>query len=85
MSVSACLSAFLSHQSLPPSHNPESDGGGNVDFSGVGIGSEQGASRERAKITKQSSLKEVGPRLRERAIFELRATFLFAYFKVSLQ
>ena len=80
MSVSACLSAFiLSHPSLPPSHNPKSDdGGGNVDFSGVGIGSEQRASRERAKIATQSLHNDVGPRLREHEIIELRATLLFS-------
>ena len=35
-------------------------------------------SRERAKITKQSSHKDVGPRLREHEIIELRATLLFS-------
>ena len=52
--VSVCLSAFSSHQSLPPSHNPESDGGGNVDFSGVGIGSEQRGSEQRASENYQA-------------------------------
>ena len=64
--MSACLSACLSmsvRPPVPPSHNPESDEGGNVDFSAVGIGSAERASEN----YNTESLKMVFPRLRDPA------------------
>ena len=52
--VCVCLSAFLSHPSHHRTIQSRTEGGGNVDFSGVGIGSEQRASENyEAELTQR--------------------------------
>ena len=73
--VCVCLSAFLSH----PSHHRTIQSRTEAEAeTSISPAWELVRSSERAKITKQSSHKDVGTRLREHEIIELRATLLFS-------